>query len=119
MDGTLDVDDAAQGYIDAIDPEYRPMFDRIHRLVSAEHPTAAVVLSYRMPTYKVGTRKLHVGVWKHGVSLYGWGQGKESAFVARHPATKTSKGTIRIRPEEADDISDDELSDLVRAALDD
>ena len=35
-------------------------------------PEADVALSYAMPTYQVGTNRLHVGVWKHGVSLYGW-----------------------------------------------
>jgi hypothetical protein len=37
--------------------------------------------------------------------------------TARHPALRTSKGTIQLREEDAADISDDELSDLVRAAL--
>jgi hypothetical protein len=59
-----------------------------------------------------------VGAWKHGVSIYGWQQGGTDAFTARHPALKTSKGTLRLRPEDAATISDTELSDLVRAALD-
>jgi uncharacterized protein YdhG (YjbR/CyaY superfamily) len=78
-----------------------------------------MVLSYRMPTYKVGKRRLHVGEWKHGISVYGWQQGKEVAFASRHPEAKTSKGTIRIRPEDSGSISDDDLCELVRAALDD
>jgi uncharacterized protein YdhG (YjbR/CyaY superfamily) len=119
VDGTLEVDQAAQSYIDGIAPEHRQLFDRMHRLVAAVHPTAAVVLSYKMPTYVVGPRRLHVGVWKHGVSIYGWKQGDISAFVARHPTTKTSTGTIRLRPEHSDNISDDELCDLVRAGLGD
>jgi uncharacterized protein YdhG (YjbR/CyaY superfamily) len=119
VDTTQGIDAAAQNYIDAIGPEYRPLFDRLHQLILAIHPEAAVVLSYRMPAYTVGKRRLYVGVWKHGLSIYGWPQGSEAAFIAQHPALKTSKGTIQLRPEDAAGIADDELCDLVRAALDD
>jgi uncharacterized protein YdhG (YjbR/CyaY superfamily) len=112
------VDDVVQDYIDAIAPEHRPLFDRLHTLILEEHPDAAVVLSYQIPTYKVGGRRLFVGVWKHGVSIYGWDQGRDAGFTARHPELKTSKGTIQLRPAEAAAIADDEFCDLVRAALD-
>ena len=110
------VDDAAQGYIEAIDPRYRPLFDRVHGLIMAAYPEATVVLSYKMPTYRVGARRLHLGVWKHGVSLYG-AEGRDAGFTARHPALRTSKGTIQLRPEDATGISDAELTALIRAAL--
>jgi uncharacterized protein YdhG (YjbR/CyaY superfamily) len=90
--GDLEVDEAARAYIDAIAPEHRPLFDRIHGLVQAVHPDASLTLSYRMPTYKVGERRLFVGVWKHGISMYGWKQEEAASFVERHPATKTSRG---------------------------
>jgi uncharacterized protein YdhG (YjbR/CyaY superfamily) len=95
-----------------------PLFDRLHRLIISAHPDAAVVLSYQIPTYKVGNRRLYVGAWKHGVSIYGWQQGRDASFTSRHPALKTSKGTIQLRPDDAAGIPDDELRDLVRAALD-
>jgi uncharacterized protein YdhG (YjbR/CyaY superfamily) len=110
---------AVQAYIDAIAVEHRPLFDRIHNLVLSSYPEVEVVLSYKMPTYKVGERRLHVGVWKHGVSIYGSHQGREAAFVARHTTLATSKGTIQLRPEDAAGISDDEFCSLLRAALDD
>ena len=112
------MDEAVQGYIDGIAPEHRPLFDRVHRLILAAHPDAAVVLSYQMPTYKVGSRRLHVGAWKHGVSIYGAQEGRDAGFISRHPGLKTSKGTIQLRPEDAAGIPDEELGDLVRAALD-
>ena len=112
------MDDAARTYIDAIPAEHRPLFDRLHRLVLEAHADAALVLSYQIPTYKVGRRRLFVGVWKHGVSIYGWDQGREAGFTARHPELKTGKGTIQLRPDDAAGIPDDELRDLVRAALD-
>jgi uncharacterized protein YdhG (YjbR/CyaY superfamily) len=111
------MDDAVRDYIDTIPPEHRPLFDRLHRLVLEVHPEAAVVLSYQIPTYKVGRQRLFLGVWRHGVSIYGWQQGRDAGFTDRHPELKTGKGTIRLRPEEAAAIPDDELRDLVRAAL--
>ena len=92
-------------------------FDRVHRLILAAHPEAAVVISYRIPTYKVGRRRLYVGAWKHGLSIYGWPQDRDAGFTARHPELKTSKGTIRLRPEDAASIGDDELLGLINAAL--
>ncbi|HYS30358.1 MAG TPA: DUF1801 domain-containing protein, partial [Candidatus Limnocylindria bacterium] len=62
------MDAAVRDYIDAIAPEHRPLFDRLHRLVLEAHPDASVVLSYKIPTYKVGSRRLFLGAWKHGVS---------------------------------------------------
>jgi uncharacterized protein YdhG (YjbR/CyaY superfamily) len=112
------MNDAVRDYIENIAPEHRPLFDRLHRLVLEEHPDAAVVLSYQMPTYKVGGRRLFIGVWKHGVSIYGCGEGRDAGFTARHPEIKTSKGTIQLRPADAAGILDDELRDLLHAALD-
>jgi uncharacterized protein YdhG (YjbR/CyaY superfamily) len=113
------MDKAVQGYIDSIAPEHRPLFDRLHRLILAVYPDVTVVLSYGIPTYKVGNRRLFVGVWKHGLSLYGWQRDGGDAFISRHPALKTSKGTLQLRPDDAATIPDDELSGLVRAALGD
>jgi len=112
------MDDRVRAYIVAIDPRYRPLFDRLQRLVLDMHPDAEVVLSYKIPTYKVGRRRLFIGVWKHGVSLYGWDQGRDAGFIARHPELKTGRGTIQLRPTDADRIADDEFRDLIRAALD-
>jgi uncharacterized protein YdhG (YjbR/CyaY superfamily) len=112
------MDDDVRDYVNAIPPGQRPLFDRLHRLVLEAHPDAMVVLSYRMPTYKVGRRRLFLGVWKHGVSIYGWDHERDAGFTARHPELKTSKGTIQLRPDAAAAIPDDEFRDLVRAALD-
>jgi uncharacterized protein YdhG (YjbR/CyaY superfamily) len=111
------MDAAVLDYIDGIDQANRPLFDRVHRLILAAYPDVAVVISYQIPTYRVGRRRLHVGAWQHGVSIYGWPQGSEAGFTARHPGLRTSKGTIRLRPRDAADVSDDELLELVHAAL--
>lgn len=111
------MDDSVRRYIDAIPPEHRPLFDRIHRLILESHPDAAVVLSYSIPTYKVGKRRLFLGAWQHGVSIYGWDQGRDAGFSARHPELKKGRGTIRLRPEDAAAIPDGEFRHLVRNAL--
>ena len=111
-----DMNEAVRSYIDGVDPAYRPLFDRVHRLILTVHPDADVVLSYQIPTYKVGRRRLYVGAWQHGISIYGWG-GRDGGFADRHPELRTSKGTIRLRPQDAAAIADDEIAALVSAAL--
>lgn len=105
-------------YIDGIPAGHRPLFDRLHRLILEAHPGAGVVISYKIPTYKVGSRRLHVGAWNHGVSLYGWQRGRDAGFATRHPELISGRATIRLRPEDAAALPDDELRDLARAALD-
>ena len=112
------MDQGVADYIDAIAAEQRPLFDRLQRIVLTEHPDAEVALSYGMPAYRLGGRRLNLGVWKHGVSVYGWRADRDGGFVARHPRLSSGKGTIRIGPKDADSISDDELRALLGGALD-
>ena len=112
------VDDAVRGYIDAITPEHRPLFDRVHGLIMDGHPDVDVVLAYDMPTYLVDGRRLHVAVWAHGVSIYGWNGDRDGGFTSRHPDLRSGKGTIRLRTDGADAITDDEIDDLIDSALD-
>jgi len=112
------MDEKVRAYIDAVGPETRPVFDRIHRLIIDTYPGAGVKLSYQIPTFTVGGRRLFVGAWKHGLSIYGWDEGRDAGFLERHPELKTSKGTIQLRPDQASQISDDELRAIIRAALD-
>ena len=105
-----------QAYIDGIPPEHRALFDRLHRLILRAHPGAQVTLSYKIPAYQAGTRRLYVGAWKHGLSVYGWGD-RDGGFAARHPELVASKGTIQLRPEAAAAIPDEEFLGLAAAAL--
>ena len=110
------MDDAVQDYIEAIDPQSRPLFDRLQGLVVEAHPDVVLTLSYGMPVFKVEDRRLFVGVWKKFVSIYGWDQGRD-AFAARHPELRTSKGTIQLPPDIAAGITDDDFRGLIRDAL--
>ena len=114
---TTDIPPEVQAYIDAIPPGHRPLFDRVHGLILAADPGVQVTFSYKMPTYRAGKRRIHVGAWKHGISVYGWGKDRAAEFTARHPKLVTSTGTIQLRPEDAAAISDEEFLGLARAAL--
>ena len=52
------------------------------------------------------------------MSIYGWDQGRDNGFTARHEELKSGRGTIQVRPDEAARIPDQEFRDLVRGALD-
>jgi hypothetical protein len=104
-------------YIDAIAPEHRPLFDRLHGIVLRTHPDAEIGFAYQMPTYRVGKRRLNLAVWQHGVSVYGWRRDNDGGFLKRHPELLSSKTTLRITPKSAAAISDDEFSALLGGAL--
>jgi hypothetical protein len=55
-------------YRDEIESEHQPVFDRLDRLIVDTCPEVEVVLSYGMPTYRIGRRRLNIAVWKHGIS---------------------------------------------------
>ena len=110
------MDEAVRRYRDEMDSQYRPVFDRLHRLIAATCPDAEVALSYGMPTYRIGRRRLNIGVWKHGLSLY-VSPNRDGGFSAHHPELTAGKGTIKLRPPDAARIPDEEFQDLIRAAL--
>jgi hypothetical protein len=114
--GTGPIDEAVRRYLDELDSEHRPLFDRLHELIMGACPDAEVVLSYGMPTYRIGRRRLNVGAWKHGLSLY-VSPNRDGGFSARHPELAAGKGTIKLKPAQAAFIPDAELQDLVRSAL--
>ena len=112
------MDEDLAAYIEGIPGEQRPLFDRLHTIVLGVHPDAEMALSYGMAGYRVGRRRLNLGVWKHGVSVYGWRNDRDGGFVARHPRLSSGKGTIRISARDAEEISDEELRALLGGALD-
>lgn len=107
------MDTKLQAYIDAIDPEHRALFDRLHRIMMRVHPDAAFVFAYKMPTYRIGKRRLHLAVWHHGISIYGWRRNNDGGFSVRHPELLSGKSTLRIRPKDAAGISDREFEGLL------
>ncbi|MBR7829307.1 DUF1801 domain-containing protein [Actinospica sp. MGRD01-02] len=111
------MEERVRAYIDAVDAENRPLFDRLHTLILDACPGVHVTLSYQMPTFVRGNRKLFLAAWRHGVSIYGWPLGRDAGFVERHPDLAAGVRTIRLRPEDAAAIPDEEFSAFARAAL--
>ncbi|MEU9481367.1 DUF1801 domain-containing protein [Streptomyces sp. NPDC048191] len=109
--------DSVQEYVDSIASGHRSLFDRVSGLILEEFPQASVALSYGMPIYRVEKRRLHIGVWQHGVSIYGWGTDRDGGFSSRHPELISGKATIRLRSTDMAAVTDDELRALIRAAL--
>ena len=93
----MDADVAA--YIEAIDPSSARSSTGSTPSSWPSIPTPRSRSSYGMPAYRVGQRRLNLGVWKHGVSVYGWRGDRDGGFVGRHPELSSGKGTIRIRPQ--------------------
>ena len=55
------------------------------------------MISYRIPTYYVGRRRVYLGPWKEGVSLHATRGDLIEYFKQRHPAIKTGKGSLNFR----------------------
>jgi hypothetical protein len=109
-------DEAVRRYLDEMSGDFRPVFDRLHRLMVETCPDAELVLSYGMPTFRIGRRRLNVGAWQHGLSLY-VSPNRDGGFSARHPALAAGKSTIKLRPADAAGVPDAEFQELFRAAL--
>ena len=86
------MDPGVESYIEQIPPAQRPLFDRLHAIILAAHPDAEVALAYDMPAYRVGKRRLNLGAWKHGVSVYGFRRDNDGGFLARHPRLVQREG---------------------------
>jgi len=108
---------AVRDYIDGIAPAQRPLFERLHDIVVAAHPEAELSMAYDMPAYRVGRRRLSLGAWSHGVSVYGWRRDNDGGFAARHPDLLQGKATMRISNAAAASLGDDELRRLLEGAL--
>jgi uncharacterized protein YdhG (YjbR/CyaY superfamily) len=111
------VDQEVVDYIADIRAEHRPLFERVHGLILEACPQADVTLSYGMPTYRLGKGRLNVAAWRHGISIYGWKASGDGGLSDRHPELRTGAGTIQLRTDQADAVSDDEFRALARHVL--
>jgi hypothetical protein len=106
-----------QAYLDLVAAEHRPMWDRIERIIRALHPDVELCITYDMPTFVVGEHRLPVGVWKHGLSLYGLHESNDAGFIARHPELASGRGTVKLPTTRADTFSDEELTATLAAVF--
>lgn len=111
------MDPAVQAYIDGIAAEHRPMWDRVEGLVRELHPEVEVRITYDMPTFVVGEHRLPVGVWKHGLSLYGLHEGNDAGLITRRPELSSGRGTVKLPTAKAASFTDAELKATLKAVL--
>lgn len=111
------MDPDVQSYIDGIAPEHRPMWDRVDGLVRALFPDVEVRMTYDMPTFVVGEHRLPVGVWKHGLSLYGLHEGNDAGLITRRPELSSGRGTVKLPTRHAESFTDAELTATLKAVL--
>ena len=107
--------DDVREYIDALDPAHRRLFDRLHDLILSVVPDAEIVISYRIPLYRVGRR--HVGLnagRADGITLTTTSPDHIEAFRRRNPQFKTNKASIQFRLD--DELPDDDIKDVIRRA---
>ena len=113
--GDAALPDDVRAYIDALDGPHRRLFDHLHELIVGELPDASVVISYRMPMYKVGRR--HVGLnagRPNGVTLTTTAPEHIEEFRRRHPEFKANKASIQFGFD--DELPDDDIRDVIRRA---
>lgn len=111
------MDTDVQAYLDGIAPEHRPMCDRVERLVRELFPDVELRITYAMPTFVVGEHRLPVGVWKHGLSLYGLHEGNDAGLIGRRPELSSGRGTVKLPTAQAASFTDPELKATLEAAL--
>ena len=107
------MDPAVQSYIDAIPERQRVIFDRLQSLILELYPQAEIVISYQIPTYKVGRGRVFLGLWKGGVSLHGV---PVEQFKQRHPSIKVGKGSPNFKL--TDELPEADIRDVIKRAMD-
>jgi len=106
------MDEAVQRYIDAIPKPKRELFDRLQAIILDLYPDAKIEISYKMPSYKVGPRRIYLGVWKRGVSLHAV---DIAPFKARHPAIKTGRGSLNFTL--SDEVPEADVRDAIKRSI--
>jgi hypothetical protein len=111
------MDPDVQAYLDGIAPEHRPMWDRVEAMVRELFPTVELRITYDMPTFVVGEHRLPVGVWKHGLSLYGLHEKNDAGLITRRPELSSGRGTVKLPSAKAASFTDAELRATLKAVL--
>lgn len=103
---------AVQTYIDAIPDSHRPLFDRLQGILLDLYPHAEISISYGIPCYKIGRKRLYLGLWKQGVSLHAI---DPAFFKAKHPKIKTGRGSLNFKT--TDDVHEADVQETIMAAV--
>ncbi len=109
------VDPAVRKFIEAVKDERRLLYDQLEKVILGMYPDAEVVITYGVPTYKARSGRVGLAYWKEGVSFYPFSGSYLDEFRAKHPAIKTSKGTVNFKV--SDKIPLAALKKVIRYAI--
>jgi uncharacterized protein YdhG (YjbR/CyaY superfamily) len=99
-------------YIQSLPATHRPLFDRLQALVLGMYPDASADISYGIPTYRMGKKRVYLGAWKDGISLHAI---DPAPFKALHPKIKTGRGSLNFR--NMDEVPEADVRKVIRKAM--
>lgn len=103
---------SVEEYIAAQPAAVQPRLRELRSIIRAAVPAASEVISYSMPTYTLGGRRVHFGGASAHCALYGAAQDE---FADELKPYKTLKGTIQFSLDQP--IPEKLVTKLVRAKL--
>jgi len=106
---------AINKYIASIPDNRYERFMSLHNLIVQLYPEAAIDMSYKMPTYRVGDGWVALANQKNYISLYTCGVSHLEPYKQKHPQQKTGKGCINFR--DRDEIHLDDLTTVITHAF--
>ena len=96
----------ANVYIQAVPIEDRPSVCRLKRLIEETYAGLAPGNSYNMLCRSGALRRLYIGSGEQSLSIDGWSEGRETPVSDRHTGLTSSKGSIRLTPATAVELTD-------------
>ena len=109
------MDEDVKRYFADVPENRKPLVERLHGLIVGLYPSAAIDLSYRMPTYKVGEGWVALANQKRYVSLYTCGAHHLAEFKKTYPAVKTGTGCINFKL--SDEVADEAIEQVIEHAI--
>ena len=110
-----DVDKAVRSYLNAVPEARRARVMQLHDLILELFPTAAISMSYKMPTYRHEDGWVALANQKQHVALYTCGEHHIAPFREKYPHISTGKGCIRFRDKDSLPIT--ALKQVIRHAM--
>ena len=104
-----------QEYIESAGEEKQQLYRRLETIIKDLYPEVRSVMSSQIPTYRAKFGWIALGYWDEGVSLYTDGPQHVAEFRKAHPDVKSGKTHIDLKS--GDDVSDADLSDVIRLAI--
>jgi uncharacterized protein YdhG (YjbR/CyaY superfamily) len=85
-----------EDYMAMLPPKHRPILAEVRAAIRAALPEAEEVISYEIPTFKIGGRAvIHYAGWKRHYSVYPVGDAVRTQLAAELAGLEISKGTIK------------------------